>query len=485
MEKYENSTINNRYKILEKLNSGASAIVYLVEKKDNNKKYAAKVLNEVTPLFEKEKAILECIAKKKSPYLVNLIDCGKGPVKIGSKQPETKQYFILDYASKGDLYEYIAFPEKDLKEIYAKLIFRKILEGVQALHTSGICHRDLKMENILLDGGFNPKICDFGYACEIKGEDESGKLKEYIGTPSYAAPELFLHRPYEGVKADIFSLGATLIKLVNPKICFDHAHKNDKLYKFIILRDSVGYWNNVRSEMGEISEELQKLYIDMVSFNPDERPSIEDIFKSPWMKEVMDMNEEELKKLEEKMIKNFEKREKVVIACREVLKAESMDELNIGGNKSSVDEKEYFTSDINPKYYQKTGFNMKNYLKIIGNLKPVKFMNSLANKIKDICTIEADKEKLKFKAIFESEEEEKEEENEEEKKKIEEEFKKLGLEDTDNYEDTIEKKDSVIQIKLLQSMNGGYLIKFEKKGGEIEDYYKNLKNIIEIIKQII
>ena len=66
MEKYENSTINNRYKILEKLNSGASAIVYLVEKKDNNKKYAAKVLNEVTPLFEKEKAILECIAKKKA-----------------------------------------------------------------------------------------------------------------------------------------------------------------------------------------------------------------------------------------------------------------------------------------------------------------------------------------------------------------------------------------------------------------------------------
>ena len=152
---------------------------------------------------------------------MNLIDCGKGPVKIGSKQPETKQYFILDYASKGDLYEYIAFPEKDLKEIYAKLIFRKILEGVQALHTSGICHRDLKMENILLDGGFNPKICDFGYACEIKGEDESGKLKEYIGTPSYAAPELFLHRPYEGVKADIFSLGATLIKLVYLEILSD------------------------------------------------------------------------------------------------------------------------------------------------------------------------------------------------------------------------------------------------------------------------
>ena len=244
--------------------------------------------------------------------------------------------------------------------------------------------------------------------------------------------------------------------------------------------------------MGEISEELQKLYLDMVCFNPDERPSIEDIYKNPWMKEVMDMNDKELKELEKEIIKDFEEREKAVIACHEVLKAESngIGELNLGDNKGSTeDEKEYFTNDINPKYYQKTGFNMKNYLKITGNLKPVKFMNSLANTIKseysNICTIETDKEKLKFKAIFENEEEEEEEENEEEKKKIEEEITKLGLEGTDDNEDTIEKKDSVIQIKLLQSMNGGYLIKFEKKGGEIEDYYKNLKNIIEIIKRII
>ncbi len=97
---------------------------------------------------------------------------------------------------------------------------------------------------------------------------------------------------------------------------------------------------------------------------------------------------------------------------------------------------------------------------------------------------EEEKKSKKKKKKKEEEEEEENEEEKEEKEKIEEEIKKLGIK-IDDFNDTIKAKDSVIQIKLLQSMNGGYLIKFEKKGGEIEDYYKNLKNIIEIIKQII
>ena len=83
------------------------------------------------------------------------------------------------------------------------------------------------------------------------------------------------------------------------------------------------------------------------------------------------------------------------------------------------------------------------------------------NEYSENCTIEADERKLKFKAIFISKEEEEEEENEEDKK-IEEELDKLGLENSDDFEDTIEKKDSVIQVKLLQSMNGGHLVKFSK-----------------------
>ena len=250
------------------------------------------------------------------------------------------------------------------------------------------------------------------------------------------------------------------------------------------------YWNKVSGQLGEVSEDLKNLYFKMVCFNPEERPTIEEILKDdPWMKEVMSMNETELKDLEKEVYNDFKEREVAVIASHEVLEAESGSDISLGDNRGIGDDvKEYFANDLNPKYYQKTGFNMNNYMKINGNLKPAHFMNLLANKIEskysDNCRIEADAEKLKFKAVFEKEEEEEEEENEE-NKKIEEQLDKLGLEDIDEFEDTIEKKDSVIQVKLLQSMNGGYLVKFDKKGGEIEDYHDNLKKIVDMIKQII
>ena len=370
----ESSTINNKYNVLEAKGKGASAVVYLVESMDNNKnkKYAAKVLKEVTPSFEREISILEKLSKLKCPYLVNLIEFGEGPVKIGSKSIKTKQYIILDYASKGKIFDYISCTQKGLSEIHAKFMFKKILEGVQSCHLSGICHRDLKLHNILLDNDFNPKICDFGFATEIKGKDGSGKLTDYLGTLNYAAPEIFLHKPYDGVKADIFSLGVVLINLVTSKLGFIQANRNDKYYRYIILKQYEAYWNKVKRQLGEISEELKNLYFKMISFNPDERPSIEEVFNHPWMKEVMNMNETELKELQKDVFNDFEKREKTIISSHEVLESSSSSDIF----QEIEYEKECFAQDLNPKHYEKTGFNMNYYMKNMGNLKPVNFMNT-------------------------------------------------------------------------------------------------------------
>ena len=57
----------------------------------------------------------------------------------------------MEYASNGDFYDYIEATNNGLEEKYAKFIFQKILIGVQAIHESGFCYRDLKMQNILLD----------------------------------------------------------------------------------------------------------------------------------------------------------------------------------------------------------------------------------------------------------------------------------------------------------------------------------------------
>ena len=436
------------------------------------------------PIFDK-------LSKLKNPYIVNLFEFGEGPTKIDSEPEESRQYLILDYASKGDFYDYIHYPG-GFQERHAKFIFKKILEGVQVCHNSGICHRDLKMENILLDEHFNPKICDFGFATEIKGKDGSGLLEEYLGTENYAAPQMHLNKPYDGVKADIFSLGVILLYLVTGKIGFNDATLDDEYYKYIILEKFPKYWKKVEKMVGKVPEQLKLLYQKMISFNPDERPIIEDIFKHPWMKEVMNLNEKDYKELEIEVIIDFEKREQIINASNGKVNASNDNDYNTGGNKGLDDEeKEYFPLDLRPRYYEKTGLNMKKYMKIVGELNPVKFMNLLANTIvdeySDRCNIEANEKDLQFKVIFEKEEKEKdeEEENEEEKKKIEEKLNELGIKKNGNFKDTIKPKDSVIQIILLKSRSEGYLIQFEKNGGGIEDYLKNLEGIKKIIKEII
>ena len=490
IESNEESTINNKYKIIEVKGKGASATVYLTEELNTKKQYAVKVLKEITPNFQTEIQMLEKVSSLHNPYIVNLIEFGEGPIKVESRPSINRQYFVLDYASKGEIFDYIYCFQKGLKERNAKLVFRKILKGVQACHKAGICHRDLKMQNILVDDLFNPKICDFGFATEIKGKDGTGKLTQFLGTLNYAAPEIFLHRPYNGEKADIFSLGVVLINLVTCKIGFVQATRKDKYYKFIMVRNYKKYWDAVQTQIGEMSDELKALYLKMVCFNPDERPTIEEILQDPWMKEINSLNEEELKCLEKEVFEDFKEREKKVIASNENVTTHSSSDISMSDDRGQSDQdKEYFSLDLRPKYNLKTGLNMNNYMKINGDLNPAKFMNILANKIVSVfenqCTIETNKNKLKFNVIFENPEEKEEENQNEEDKKLEEELDKLGLENIDDFEDTIEKKESIIQLKLFESVNGGYLLRFVKKGGEIEEYHSNLDKIIKVIKDIL
>lgn len=98
------------------------------------------------------------------------------------------------------------------------------MEGIAFCHSKSVTHRDVKLENILLDEqGANLKIIDFGFSTCIPNDK---KIKIFCGTPSYMAPEIVSRIEYAGPPADIWALGVLLFALLCG--CFPFRGSNDK-----------------------------------------------------------------------------------------------------------------------------------------------------------------------------------------------------------------------------------------------------------------
>ena len=115
---------------------------------------------------------------------------------------------VLEYCSGGNLFQQINGSTR-LAPQRAKEIFLDVCQGIAAIHERGILLRDIKPENVLLDGAGRAKLCDFGWACEAK--DASFRAAR-AGTAAYMAPEALAGRP-QGPEADVWGLGVLLYEL--------------------------------------------------------------------------------------------------------------------------------------------------------------------------------------------------------------------------------------------------------------------------------
>ena len=320
-------TIDNKYIILEEKGEGASSKVFLVKDSNSEEKYAAKVLKETSNLFDREIEILNSLKPINNPYIINLIKYNNGLIVRKDKPIEKKQYLILENAEKGELLNYISYTRKGFEEKHSKIIFQKILKGVQAFHNAGICHRDLKLDNILLDKDFNPKICDFGFATY-----NTGKLTDYLGTQNYAAPEVLSKNVYDGYKADIYSLGIILFHLVTCKPCFAFAGIKNDLYKLIAIKHYKLFWGKIEKVIKGVSKEFKNLFNKMVAYKPYERPTIDERLNHEWMKEINDLNKEQYEELENEIRLEFMERENIIKEALEKIKEKNQN-MNNNGEK--------------------------------------------------------------------------------------------------------------------------------------------------------
>jgi len=184
---------------------------------------------------------------------------------------ETKEqlYLIMEYASQGELFDYIVDHQR-VDEKTALKFFRQIISGIFYLHSQRIIHRDLKPENLLLDSQNNIKIVDFGLSNSMEGD---ALLKTACGSPCYAPPEMIQGKKYKGSLADIWSCGVVLFALLCGHLPFDD-QSTTQLYKKIT---GANY-----SLPGHVSESAKDLIKRMLRVDPNKRYRVSDIVNHPW-----------------------------------------------------------------------------------------------------------------------------------------------------------------------------------------------------------
>jgi len=149
-------------------------------------------------------------------------------------------------------------------------MFKHILNGLLALHNSGVVHRDIKLENIMIrrDTGM-PVIIDLGFAAPASGDGDDGYFEDsYCGSLAYMAPELHQRAPYKGTEVDIFALGVCLFIMVVGKPPFPMASSDNKLYKVVAAGEKELFWEfslrYSRPIIAGISKDLKDLIISML-----------------------------------------------------------------------------------------------------------------------------------------------------------------------------------------------------------------------------
>lgn len=190
---------------------------------------------------------------------------------------ETKDFIhiVTEYASTGEVFDFLIENGK-MPEQEAARKFSQILKAINHCHRNKVVHRDLKAENLLLDHNGNIKLADFGFSNYFSPGDT---LATWCGSPPYAAPELFEGKPYNGQKADIWSLGVILYILVSGSLPFDGKTLQELRSRIISCQFRIPFY---------LSQHCEHLIRSLLVMEPSQRIGLDLIAQHSWFETMLD-----------------------------------------------------------------------------------------------------------------------------------------------------------------------------------------------------
>lgn len=254
------------YRFQSKIGHGSFAIVILVKRITDEKVFACKVISQQylidNKLVESFKRECDTFAKLNHVNILRLLDFFSDDKLV---------YMIMDYCSMGDLHNVISQHGK-IAENQARTIFSQIASGVDYLHKMGIAHRDLKLENILMDENMCPRICDFGFSKSANAEDNLMSTK--CGSPIYTAPEIITQAQYDGLQADMWSLGVILYVMLVGKIPWDATNEKNLFFQIITAKYHIPE---------TVSPSACRLIAELMTPQPEMRITSQEVLSHPWL----------------------------------------------------------------------------------------------------------------------------------------------------------------------------------------------------------
>lgn len=208
---------------------------------------------------------------------------------------------VMEYASGGSLTAYVADKWQKaqalglfLSEDEARYFFKQFLGAVKYCHSHLVAHRDLKLDNTLLDSSNPPiiKICDFGFA---KTWSEEANMFTQIGTPVYMSPELINtkngQKGYDGRSVDVWASGILLLVMLLGSFPFDHTEHPDpntsEAHLEVWLQQVSKRWSEVphmAEAIKKLTPECKDLLNRIFTIDATKRITIEQIERHPWYK---------------------------------------------------------------------------------------------------------------------------------------------------------------------------------------------------------
>jgi len=206
-------------------------------------------------------------------------------------------YLVLEYLCGGELFDAIC-EQECYSEEDARNVMLRITYAILNCHRHGVMHRDLKPENLILVSNTNNtdiKLIDFGFVTPFG----AGIPKEtrMVGTPGYIPPEMLFGLPY-GPEVDIWSLGVLMYVLLAGMLPFPTKDKD-----ILIRAVKSGTYDYPPKYWGLISRQAKDLIDHMLVVRQDNRYTIEDVLRHPWLRANDEKNEEKVENLSENLHK--------------------------------------------------------------------------------------------------------------------------------------------------------------------------------------